>query len=351
MGCASAMAAWGMDMKALLVSAALLLTMSAVAADVKTGGKLEKIAVHGASLEGNLSGDSPDRTVFVYLPPSYASDARRRYPVLYMLHGYSISAQFQIERLGVPESIDRAIASGKVRDMIVVLPDAQTLHNGSMYSSSVTTGDWEGYIARDLVAYVDVHYRTIPARASRGLAGHSMGGYGTLRIGMKYPEVFSSLYAMSSCCLSARGVSPTDAELEKITTVEAATALERGARTTMAAGAAWSPNPQNPPLYLDLPTKDGKPRPDVLARYAANSPHATLPQYVPSLKRYKAIALDVGLQDFLLQDNVEMDQLLTRFGVKHTYETYEGDHVNRVGERFEQHVMPFFSQQLEFAGK
>jgi S-formylglutathione hydrolase FrmB len=335
-------------MKTLLVSAALLLTVSAVAADVKTSGRLEKIAVHGESLEGNLSGDSPDRTVFVYLPPSYASQARRRYPVVYMLHGYSISAQFQIERLGIPESINRAIGSGKVRDMIVVLPDAQTLHNGSMYSSSVTTGDWEGYIARDLVAYIDAHYRTIPKRESRGLAGHSMGGYGTLRIGMKHPEVFSSLYAMSSCCLSPRGVSPTDAEVEKITTVNDATALERNPRTTFAASAAWSPNPQNPPLYLDLPTKDGKPRPDVLARYAANSPHAMLPQYVPSLKRYKAIALDIGLQDFLLQDNVGMDRLLTEFGIAHTYETYEGDHVNRVDVRFEQSVLPFFSQQLSF---
>jgi enterochelin esterase-like enzyme len=333
-------------MKALGIAMALALTAVAAAADVKSEGKLDKIVVHGASLEGNLAGDSADRTVFVYLPPSYAKESRRRYPVVYMLHGYSISAQFQIERLGVPESIDRAIASGEAREMIVVFPDAQNLHNGSMYSSSVTTGDWESYVAADLVTYVDGHYRTIPTRESRGLAGHSMGGYGTLRIGMKRPDVFSSLYAMSSCCLSARGVSPTDAGLEAITSVADATAVERNKRTTFAAAAAWSPNPHNPPLYLDLPTKDGKPRPDILTRYAANSPHAMVPQYVPSLKRYKAIALDVGLQDFLLQDNATMDQLLTTFGIKHTYETYEGDHVNRVDQRFEQHVLPFFSQQL-----
>ncbi len=83
-------------------------------------------------------------------------------------------------------------------------PDAFTIYNGSMYSSSPTTGDWETFIAQDLVAWVDGHYRTIPDRMSRGLAGHSMGGYGTMRIGMKHPEVFSSLYAMSSCCLTAR---------------------------------------------------------------------------------------------------------------------------------------------------
>jgi enterochelin esterase-like enzyme len=334
-------------MRALSMAMALALTAVAVAANVNTEGKLDKITVHGASLEGNLAGDSAQRTVFVYLPPSYRKESRRRYPVVYMLHGYSISAQFQIERLGVPRSIDRAIASGKAREMIVVFPDAQNLHDGSMYSSSVTTGDWESYIANDLVTYIDGHYRTIPTREARGLAGHSMGGYGTLRIGMKRPDRFSSLYAMSSCCLSARGVSPTDAGLEAIKTVAEATALERGPRTTFAAAAAWSPNPHNPPLYLDLPTKGGQPQPDILARYAANSPHAMLPQYVPSLKRYHAIALDVGLQDFLLQDNATMDQLLTSFGIRHTYETYEGDHVNRVDQRFEQHVLPFFSQHLK----
>src|SRR6185436_8252248 len=67
-----------------------------------------------------------------------------------------------------------------------------------------TTGDWETYVARDLVAYVDGHYRTIPERPSRGLAGASMGGYGAVRIAMKRPDVFSSLYILSACCLTAQ---------------------------------------------------------------------------------------------------------------------------------------------------
>src|SRR6185295_9806735 len=101
---------------------------------------------------------------------------------------------------------------------------------GSMYSSSVTTGDWETYVAGDLVAYVDAHYRTIPNRLSRGLAGHSMGGYGAVRIGMKRPDVFSSLYLMSSCCLGAQ-LNPRPEQLaaaEAITTREAAEEAGRG---------------------------------------------------------------------------------------------------------------------------
>jgi pimeloyl-ACP methyl ester carboxylesterase len=173
-------------------------------------GKLEQIRVHGAALDGNLSGDDATRDVFVYLPPSYAREPNRRYPVVYFLHGYTATAQAYVKFVDLPQAADAAIAAGG-REMIIVLPDAFTKWSGSMYSSSVTTGDWESYVAHDLVAYIDSHYRTIAKRESRGLSGHSMGGYGTWRIGMKRPDVFGALYAMSSCCLlidPARGGDP-----------------------------------------------------------------------------------------------------------------------------------------------
>jgi enterochelin esterase-like enzyme len=315
-------------------------------------GTMNQIVVHGDSLVGNLSGDSADRAVFVYLPPSYTSAKSRRYPVIYDLHGYSLTAERWVGILKAGEAIDRAIAAGKAREMIVVFPDAMSVHNGSMYSSSVSTGDWETFIAHDLVSYIDGHYRTLANRDSRGLSGHSMGGYGAFRIGMKRPDVFSVLYPMSSCCLPPRGVSPADPAVEQIKSADEAAKLQMGARTTLAASAAWAPDPQNPPFYLDLPTKAGVPDPSVIARYAANSPHAMLPQYVTSLKKYRAIQMDVGLQDTLLKDNQEMDRLLTEFSIPHKYETYEGNHVNHIPERFEQNVLPFFSQHLEFgAGK
>jgi enterochelin esterase-like enzyme len=162
---------------------------------------VEHIKVHGASLEGNLEGDAVDRDVFVFLPPSYALEKSRRYPVVYALHGFSIGAEQWTHEIHVPQTIEGAFAQG-AKEMIIVLPDSKTLHNGSMYSSSVTTGDFEQFIARDLVGYIDAHYRTIPERQSRGLVGHSMGGYGATRIGMKHSDVFGSLYIMSPCCLS-----------------------------------------------------------------------------------------------------------------------------------------------------
>ncbi len=122
---------------------------------------VEHIKIHGKALEGNLEGDSADRDAFVFLPPSYATNKNRRYPVVYALHGYSIGAEQWTHEIHVPQTIEGAFSQG-AQEMIVVLPDSKTIHNGSMYSNSMTTGDFEQYVAYDVVAYVDAHYRTLP---------------------------------------------------------------------------------------------------------------------------------------------------------------------------------------------
>jgi S-formylglutathione hydrolase FrmB len=234
--------------------------------------------------------------------------------------------------------------------MIVVLPDSKTAHNGSMYSSSVTTGDFERYVSEDVVTYIDAHYRTIPDRRSRGLVGHSMGGYGATRIGMKHADVFGSLYIMSPCCLSARGVPPAAADLEKAAEAAKSPADLAGLpfmpRAQLASAAAWSPNPKKPPLYLDLPTKDGQPVPEVLAKWAANAPLAFIDQYVGNLRRYRAIAIDVGDQDGLRVDTGKLHDVLDLYGIANGFELYQGTHTSKVADRFQNHVMPFFSQHL-----
>ena len=310
---------------------------------------VERIKVHGAALEGNLEGDAVDRDVIVFLPPSYARETSRRYPVVYALHGYSIGAEQWSHEIHVPQTIEGAFASGAA-EMIVVLPDSKTAHNGSMYSSSVTTGDFERFVARDLVAYVDAHYRTIAARASRGLVGHSMGGYGASRIGMKHADVFGSLYVMSPCCLAPRAGGPASADLEKAVLAMKTPADGAGlpffTRAQLATAAAWSPDPQNPPLYLDLPTKDGVPQPEVLARWAANAPLAFVDQYIGELRRYRAIAIDVGDQDGLRADAARLHERLDTYGIPNSFEVYPGTHTSRVADRFQNHVLPFFARSL-----
>ena len=312
---------------------------------------VEHIKIHGTALEGNLEKDAVDRDVIVFLPPSYQKDTHRRYPVVYALHGYSIGAEQWTHEIHVPQTIEGAFAGG-AKEMIVVLPDSKTVHNGSMYSSSVTTGDFEKFISHDVVAYVDAHYRTIPERTSRGLVGHSMGGYGATRIGMKHSDVYGSLYIMSPCCLSARTAGPANPELEKtleaVKTPEDSASLPFLPRAQLASAAAWSPDAKNPPLYLDLPTKDGAARPEVLAKWAANAPLAFIDQYIGNLRQYGAIALDVGDQDRLRADTGKLHDVLDSYGIANSFEVYSGTHTSAVADRFQNHVVPFFSKNLCF---
>ncbi len=321
---------------------------------------VEHIKIHGAALEGNLEGDAVDRDVIVFLPPSYEKDKHRRYPVVYALHGYSIGAEQWTHEIHVPQTIEGAFAEG-AHEMIVVLPDSKTVYNGSMYSSSATTGDFENFVARDVVAYMDAHYRTIPNRESRGLVGHSMGGYGASRIGMKHSDVFGALYIMSPCCLSPMtgGFGPPDKMKEMAIAQEKKAADAKSpadlaaqspgfASAQFATAAAWAPNPKNSPLYFDLPTKDGAPAPEVQAKFTANAPLVMVDQYIGNLKQYRAISIDVGDQDGLRVDAGKLHDILGSYGIVNSFEIYSGTHTSAVADRFQNHVLPFFSKCLSF---
>jgi enterochelin esterase-like enzyme len=322
---------------------------------------VEHIKIHGAALEGNLEGDAVDRDVIVFLPPSYEKEKNRRYPVVYALHGFFIGAEQWTHEIHVPQTIEGAFALG-AKEMIVVLPDSKTIYNGSMYSSSVTTGDFENFISHDVVTYIDAHYRTIQDRKSRGLVGHSMGGYGASRIGMKHPDVFGALYIMSPCCLSPMtggGPGPEDKRREmaienekKIAGLkspsDAAAALPGFGIAQLATAAAWSPNPKNPPLYLDLPTKEGVPVPEIQAKFTANAPLVFVDQYIGNLKQYRAISMDVGDQDGLRADAGKLHDVFDKYGIANSFEIYPGTHTSAVADRFQNHVLPFFSKNLCF---
>jgi S-formylglutathione hydrolase FrmB len=179
-----------------------------------------------------------------------------------------------------------------------------------------------------------------------------MGGYGASRIGMKHADVFGALYIMSPCCMSARPARPPNSDIEKavaaIKSPEDEAKLGFFVRAQLATAAAWSPDPKNPPFYLDLPTKDGQAQPDVLARWAANAPLAFVDQYIGNLKQYRAIAMDVGDQDSLRIDAGKLHDILDNYGVANSFEIYPGTHTSAVADRFQNHVLPFFSKNLCF---
>ncbi|RDC62460.1 alpha/beta hydrolase [Adhaeribacter pallidiroseus] len=318
-------------------------------------GKVERIKVHGKGLEGNLAGDSPDREVSVYLPPSYKANTKRRYPVVFLLHGYTDSDAklygFEKHWMNLPEVLNQAFDKSKTQEIIFVTPNAYTRFQGSMYSNSATTGNWEDFVAKELVAYIDKNYRTISKAASRGLAGHSMGGYGAMRIGQKYPEVFSSLYLLSPCCLeTTSNVSPDATAQAKLAAIKTQEDFEKAdffTKATFASAAAWSPNPAKPPFYLDLPLENGQVQPMVLAKWTANRPLASIDQHIFALRKLRGIAFDAGSQDKGIAASIkELDKVLNSYGIKHFYEEYDGDHINRVAERIGGNLLKFFSENL-----
>lgn len=319
--------------------------------------------LHSPSLEQNLLGDSPDRDVSVYLPPGYEKQTKVRYPVVYLLHGATATNKVWVNTnrawtWTIQEAMDKLIAEGKVRPMIIVMPDGNNKYGGGFYTNSAATGNWEDFITTELVKYIDAKYRTLPNVASRGIAGHSMGGYGAIKLAMKHPEIYGAVYGLSACCLgwdAAFLENKIWSEILSFKTPEDAAKASIGARLAFMRSAAWSSNPAKAPLFFDslFTSEDGalKMVDDVFARWSANMPIAMADQYRPNLLRLRAIAFDIGKQDNLLGRNRMLTTVLKRNQIPHTFEEYEGDHTNRIPERVETRMLPFFSKTLEFSTK
>jgi hypothetical protein len=129
--------------------------------------------------------------------------------------------------------------------------------------------------------------------------------------------------------------------------IEGVDASGFGMRAGLASMTAWSPNPQNPPFYADFPLKDGAVDPLVLAKWANNSPLAMVASHVGALQSFDAIGSDVGTKDGLIRDDTLIHEELERFGIEHVWQTYDGTHTDKIGQRFDEVVLPFFAEHLD----
>jgi len=234
------------------------------------------------------------------------------------------------------------------------MPNARNAYNRSFYTNSPVTGNWEQFITRDLVNYVDRKYRTIRKRQARGIAGHSMGGYGALRIAMRHPEVFSAVYALSAYGLafadSIEGAYQknwkTAANLKTWSEYAKAGFIPN---LFMAFGAANAPDLKNPPFYVSLPymvNGDTLVLDRRIARRWSARPIEMAPGYVDNLKRLE-IFFDAGTRDGFKDIPArasELDALLTSLGVPHGFELYDGGHGDHIRSRIESKMLPFFSR-------
>ena len=267
---------------------AVIIALSAITEGIANSGKLTRVQFHSKALEGNLLGDSPKREVIVYLPPSYKTNKSKRYPVVYLLHGNSASdtkpdsnpavrwvvdinkPSGRYNQRGIKSIMDSSIENGGVKEMIVVMPNGRNKYRGSHYVNSPVSGNWADHIARDLVSFIDGKYRTIKSRDSRALAGYSMGGRGTLILGMKYPDVFGAIYAMSGGIMNFENFPLTEEDAKQWKSVLSLESLDKAdSRSIRLLGlsAAFSPNPNSKPFFVDFQYRleEGqlKPNPEV----------------------------------------------------------------------------------------
>lgn len=318
-----------------------------------------RTVIPGPSLDGDMAADETPLNAIVYLPPSYGADPDRRYPLLVLLHGYwSSPDQWEDHDFSLKAVFDSALAAGEAEEMIVVMPTGANALGGAFYVDGTASGDWEDYVARDVVAFADRTYRTIGTRSSRGIAGHSMGGYGALSIASRRPGVFSAVYAMSPCCgdlvadfaMDSRAWRSADA-IRSPADFEASSDFY--GRVLVALGAAWAPDAADP-LHSGRPVREGVIDDGVLARWRKQTLTSLVAANVAALRSHTAVAMDVGDRDEFTHIRLSVPALsreMTALGIEHDFEIYAGDHVSGVGTRMREHVLPFFSKHLQAKGR
>jgi S-formylglutathione hydrolase len=302
------------------------------------------ITIDSKALRGNLIGDPSRREMAILLPPNYYKEPKRRFPVVYLLHGLGERKEGHVRTARMFETFFDTMKAGRLSPTILVAVDGSTSFGGSYYSNSPTIGNFEEYVGVEIVGTVDSLYRTIADRDGRAIAGFSMGGFGAIKLGMKYPQVFSQVGSLSgsplairfrkqiyrSAMLNHKRPASLD-ELRQNITFEKNWSLA----AAYAKAAAFSPNPARPPLYLDLPFENRETDEDdpVWQRWWDDDPLAAVAANQKNLRAMEMIYLDQGDDETTLGTE-EFDRELTRYGIGHTHYIFRGDHVDRLPARY-----------------
>jgi S-formylglutathione hydrolase FrmB len=305
--------------------------------------------IEGSRLAGNLLGDPAERDLYVYLPQGY-EDSDARYPTAYLLHALGASAETTVfpENDGVRWSpsledvLDPVFGRMSVPPMIVVVPDGACGYGCGQWVDSPVTGNFESYILHDVVPYVDATYRTIPGAASRGCFGFSSGGFGSWNIVSRNPDVFGAMGVLSAdSWLDMTHKSMLYKYLDSIWPEAPAGPVEGDfwSEIVYNYSATYSPNPDNPPYYVDLPMAfpSGELLQEVWDRWLAFDPVVNVHDRIENLRRLRGILLDAGdHDDFNLHwGHRLLSHYLTEAGIAHEHRENPGNHGGRANERYQ----------------
>ncbi len=349
-------------------------------------GQSFNLTIAAPSLANSLIGEATQQNIVVYVPPGYL-EGTKRYPVVYFLSGwtdyvsYWTNGTYQGFRL--KDSMDKLITEQVSREMIVVVVTGRNFMGGAFYVNSPVTGNWEDFVTSDVINYVDLNYRTLATAQSRGISGHSMGGFGALNLAMRHPDLFSVVYALSPGLYDTLGLKEAQVfknttiiknfinKLDELAQMDSATALQN-MKTYIAGrfssgdwdgafgwayGTAFSTNLAKPFPHVDYPYTlvNDELQVDSTLWYKYESGFGGVAKevelYKDNLAGLQALGIDVGANDeyrWISKGCKYFTDLLTAAGIAHEYNTFSGGHENKVRERFETMMIPFMSSHLQF---
>lgn len=311
-------------------------------------GTLDELVVESELLADNPLGDPARRPLYVYRSPGAGSNTA--VPSVYVIQGYSGQVDAWLGRVAfeptIVERLDAMFAAGECPDAIVVFVDAWTSLGGSQFLNSSSTGRYMDYLCDEVVAFVEERYPVLPGRDHRGLTGKSSGGYGAMVVPMLRPDAFGALAShagdalFEACYLRdfpviARTLrdhfdGSYEALLEQATRGDHFDWEQFGIAFSMYAYAtAYTPDPSRPgAALLPFDISTGRLIDDVWARWLELDPVRMAPRYADALRSMRRIYLDAGRSDeyFLDLGAQAFADELSRLGVEHTLELFEGKH-------------------------
>ncbi|MGB8626714.1 MAG: alpha/beta hydrolase-fold protein [Candidatus Cybelea sp.] len=319
-------------------------------------GTLSLDFLESAALTNNPLGDPATRPVAVYQPPGYDPEGSRRYPALYVLHGYTGDVAALVSarawQTNVAQWADRMILSAKLPPVLLVIVDGFTRLGGSQYVDSIHNGAYATYTVRDVVAHVDRSYRSIAGEGGRAVLGKSSGGFGAMHLVMEHPGVFAAFASHSGDSYFRYAHFPAFATVHRqleahdfdiaayVTAFEAKPKPGMAEITTMemlAYAAAYSPRSATA-FDFDLPFErgTGELRDEVFARWLAFDPAERVAKCYDQLARLRLRYLDCGRRD---EYNLDIGarvvaERLRALGLEVRHEEFDDDHRN-VGYRYQ----------------